>query len=535
MKRTTLFKGGKMNNMSMKTILLNTFGILVTGLIVLGLLSFVGISTANKAIEQIGHFDSLLADISTIEKSVLEGMLYADTYKKNPSAKALEKYGENQKNVLRTIEQLFTKLHDENLKSLLSNIKKDIGEFQRHLTGNSQTLSEDLTGIQHKILSDLQRMHDTIIEMQKNILSSNENNVLWYQSVISVLAIVLSLGAVFLAIFVAKFITKNLLSIQDAAADLAGSDGDLTKRIPVIGKNEIGRLAIEINRFIEKVQQTVKETKINGSENASVAAELSATAMEIGRRAENQASLVANTSQTAENVYDDLKDAVEIVNESEKNVRHAVETLSSANEDINRLLNVINEAGAKESDLSLSINHLQEEANGVKEVLDIISDIADQTNLLALNAAIEAARAGEHGRGFAVVADEVRQLAERTQKSLSEITATINLVIQSINDISGQMQENAKEFEKAVEQASKAEMQVSTVNDVLKEAAEVSRKSARSSNAIAEDMERVISNMRNITGISTENARSVEEIASAAEHLSNLTEELNHRLALFTA
>lgn len=95
-----------------------------------------------------------------------------------------------------------------------------------------------------------------------------------------------------------------------------------------------------------------------------------------------------------------------------------------------------------EGHLSSKLAHLQSEANQVKQILTLIADIADQTNLLALNAAIEAARAGEHGRGFAVVADEVRKLAERTQKSLVDINATINIIVQAISEASDEMEKN---------------------------------------------------------------------------------------------
>jgi methyl-accepting chemotaxis protein len=294
-------------------------------------------------------------------------------------------------------------------------------------------------------------------------------------------------------------------------------------------------MAEQVNLFIQKVQEIVKEAKNTAGENASVSAELSATSLEVGKRAENEASLIANTSKIGEDAFKMLQKAVEIVNESENGVLKANQTLEVANISIMELLDIVNETGSKEVELSQSIIRLQDETKDIKDVLGIINDIADQTNLLALNAAIEAARAGEHGRGFAVVADEVRKLAERTQKSLSEITATVNLITQSILDISNQMQNNAKEFNLAVEKTSQVENQIQDVNAILYKAADISKESATSSNNIAKDMENVINNMRNITEISTANARSVEEIAGAAEHLGKLTEELNGNLELFKA
>ena len=212
----------------------------------------------------------------------------------------------------------------------------------------------------------------------------------------------------------------------------------------------------------------------------------------------------------------------------------AQESLSLAQNLLNETIASLNTTAEAEAHMNERLNHLATEATQVKSVLEVIGDIADQTNLLALNAAIEAARAGEHGRGFAVVADEVRKLAERTQKSLLETNATVNVIVQSISDISGEMNGNAKRIIALAEFSNNVTSQTQDAVDLLGQSVRATDGVVlKAESNVKLINESVVNKIATINTLSSSNARSVEEIASASEHLARLASSLSNTLSQF--
>ncbi|WP_373072445.1 methyl-accepting chemotaxis protein [Sulfurimonas sp.] len=394
-------------------------------------------------------------------------------------------------------------------------------------------LDNEIDSIAGNIGTDLSTVIDSIKE---EVVEATENMTLQESSIVTnsiVALVVLIVASISLGILISSNILNSLSNMLQVTKELSIGDGDLTKRVVVKAKDEISDVADNINLFIEKVQTTINSVKQTSHENASISHELSSTSLGVGQNVENSVTVVNEASTQAKDVQSEIIIAIKDAQESKKDIVKANENLNAARDDIISLTSKVQETAQVEVELSHSMETLSKDADEVKTVLTIISDIADQTNLLALNAAIEAARAGEHGRGFAVVADEVRKLAERTQKTLSEINATINVVVQSIGDASTQMINNSDEIQELANVAQSVEEKINSTVELVNEAVRASDKTVADFEKTGEDIEVIVGKVAEINEISAVNARSVEEISAASDHLNSMTNELNSKLDAF--
>ncbi|WP_233704453.1 methyl-accepting chemotaxis protein [Helicobacter cynogastricus] len=300
---------------------------------------------------------------------------------------------------------------------------------------------EDLIFAITSYYSDIQQDFKVLENIANAQASKDSEDLVLWNLVIIVVVLVIS------AVFMRLTIFNRLKSLVTKVEAFVYGDKDLTSRFKVDNsKDEIGQAGICINKFVENIHMVMKNICAHSIQNRSLADSLhdiiTKSTAATGENIQKIKNLHTASLDLSKTIQTSLSEAQRMGDKLSK----TQDSMQTSNRSFSNMLKNILETAQTEEALALQIEQLSKNADSVKSILHIINDIADQTNLLALNAAIEAARAGEHGRGFAVVADEVRNLAARTQKSLAEINSTIGLIVQEINDVATQMGHNSKKI-----------------------------------------------------------------------------------------
>jgi len=370
---------------------------------------------------------------------------------------------------------------------------------------------------------------DLVISLDANDKDIAATNMTLFFTLI-VIGIIFALLASF---FFMHEVFTPLNRLKAKIADLVSGDKDLTKRLEHKKGSEFGDAANEVNKFIEMIQGTINDVKSLGDQNNAIASEIEKASHIIRKGVVQEQELVNKTSRMSADIQVALEQTIEAASQTQTKIEDANEQLGTARDSLSSLSEEVFTFVEIENELSHQLSGLKTDADQVKNVLNVIKDIAEQTNLLALNAAIEAARAGEHGRGFAVVADEVRKLAERTQKSLTEIDISVSTIVQSINDVGDKMTVNAQNIQNLTNISNEVEEKINTTSNAMNESNKLANRSKEDSLKMSKDIQVVIDSIQSVEQLSTQNGSSVVSIEGDLKRLVNVASSLQKTIDEF--
>ena len=339
--------------------------------------------------------------------------------------------------------------------------------------------------------------------------------------------------SILLAWVVSRTVTGPIRAVVDTIRDIAQGEGDLTRRLPIHGRNEIGELGEWFNTFISKLHGIINQVSGSSLQLASSALQLQLTSKQMTESIAQLSSQSTSLATAGEEMSATSGDIANNCHQAANNAGGATQKANQGSMVVGQSIAVMNSISERVQKAATTVDALGVRSEQIGAIIGTIEDIADQTNLLALNAAIEAARAGEQGRGFAVVADEVRALAERTTRATKEIGEMIKAIQKETKDAVTSMEQSVTQVEQGTSHAAESGRSLQEILDIINDVTEQISQIATAAEEQTATTREISSNVMNLNDLAQQNDHALHETAIAANDVSRQAEELKELVGQF--
>ena len=472
-------------------------------------------------------------------RELLLARLYVSKFLLDNQADQAQRFQDEIVNTHTTMDELAAALDNLSYQSQVKQAAGLLSEYEQAANGvfeainnrNQSIVQLDNIGIEMaQITSDLQDNTMKSLSEAGDIAAKEVSQKIIFINIILLIAILLS---AFITVIVTQSLLRTIREVVALLNEIADGEADLTQRLPVNGHDELTQLAKNFNRFVLRIQQLVAEVKDTTVQMVSASTQLNS----VTHSATQDMSLQQNETQLVASAITEMAaSAVEVAASADTANKLSEDAKAQAllgRETVTRATHSMRELVSKVEASATTIEQLRNDSDKIGAVLDVIRAIAEQTNLLALNAAIEAARAGEQGRGFAVVADEVRSLASRTQES----TKQIQQIIQTLQDRSGSaatmMGQSREATNSTVEQVTQVESALSTITEMVMSITHSVSQMAHAAEQQSTVVEEINMSINSVNDSANRTLTGVKQAASSANGLLGIGQQLDGLVSEF--
>jgi len=522
------------------------FGTLLLILVVVGVVSYASLQKVVELSGTAGDKDRAVIILRTIEarindqKAEVRGFLLDDSRQEE-----LERYANNSRILAENFSQLESLILTDKGKQMLAQVREGSEAYRRAMgqvielqrSGKPKEAVQLLYQPQTVALRDqMAKALVALIERGEELAASTrqDEEAAESRAVTLLLAFVIAGLIVGFAmnVYIARNITGRVSQMVDMIEAIAGDD--LSREdMQIRNRDEIGTAGSLLNSMKNNLKAIVQSIATTAEHVASASEEIAASATEMANGSETQKDQVHQVATAMQEMSATVHEVSENCNRASESAHKASETAREGGAIVGDTLTLMHSIADSVRESARSVQELGSRSDQIGKIVGVIDDIADQTNLLALNAAIEAARAGEQGRGFAVVADEVRKLAERTTKATKEIAEMIQSVQAETRGAVGKMQSGTQQVEKGVEVTAKAGSSLKQIIGQAEHVGEMVTHIATAANEQSSATEQVNNNMDQISKLVAESAEGAQQSAQACEQLSGLAFELQNLVSRF--